>query len=73
MHEIRYRKGDEWFTVEYTPHVEMIHGKETTDPSYTLGVGATFKPPKDAEEVYVFYHFDDGEEADENQTCAESP
>jgi len=65
MFEIRYRKGTEWFNLEFSPNVEMAHGAELTDPSYILGEGATFSVPKDAEEVYAFFHYLPGEDLDD--------
>ena len=65
MFEIRYKKAGEWHPVEHKDNVEMVYGEELNDPGYCMGVGATFKVPKDAEEVYCFYHLSEGSEPDE--------
>lgn len=65
MFEIRYLKEGEWYSIEYKPHTEMVYGAGLNDPGYCMGLGATFKVPEGAEEVYCFYHLSDGEEPDE--------
>lgn len=70
MFEVRYKWNGEWFPVEVETRAEICHGEEQTDPSYVLGVGITIKPgsiPADAEEVYCFYHFDTGEDVEDNE------
>lgn len=69
MFELRYKKNDEWFPLIGEPHAEVCHGEDTTDPSFVLGMGLTIDPkniPEDAEEVYVFFHFEPGEELEED-------
>ena len=68
MFEVRYKKNNEWFPLETKLHTEIAHGEGLLDPSFVLGVGITLKPgdiPEDADEVYVFYHFEDGEDPEE--------
>jgi len=76
MFEVTYRKDgseseqqeDTWHPFACATSVEYCIVDDLTDPTYVLGVGATIKVadiPKDAKEIYVFYHFTPGEDVDD--------